>query len=67
MRALRSQIAGQKGIPAYVVFGDVALRDMARRKPTTLEDFLEVKGVGDAKCEQYGKIILDAIKGYCVG
>jgi len=38
---------------------------MARRRPATLDGFLEVKGVGQAKCEQYGKVVLAAIKDYC--
>ena len=48
----------------YVVFGDTALRDMARKKPVTLDDFLEVKGVGQKKCKQYGKTIIETIKDY---
>jgi len=47
------------------VFGDAALRDMARRRPSTLDGFLEVKGVGETKCEQYGEVVLAAIKDYC--
>jgi ATP-dependent DNA helicase RecQ len=65
LRKLRSTIASKKKMPAYVVFGDAALRDMARRRPSTLGGFLEVKGVGEAKCEQYGKVVLAAIKDYC--
>jgi len=55
LRKLRSEIASEKKIPAYIVFGDAALRDMARRRPSTLDGFLEVKGVGETKCEQYGE------------
>ena len=58
-------IAGKKKVPAYVVFCDAALRDMARRRPSTPDDFLEVKGIGQAKCKQYGKVVLAAIKDYC--
>ena len=65
LRKLRSAIAGKKKMPAYVVFGDAALRDMARRRPSTIDGFLEVKGVGEAKCEQYGEAVLAAIKDYC--
>ncbi len=65
LRKLRAKISSQKKMPAYVVFGDTALRDMARRRPSTLEAFLEVKGVGEAKCKQYGEVVLAAIKDYC--
>jgi len=65
LRKLRSAIAGKKKVPAYIVFGDAALRDMARQRPSTLDGFFEVKGVGEAKCEQYGEVVLAAIKDYC--
>jgi ATP-dependent DNA helicase RecQ len=65
LRKLRSTIASKKKVPAYVVFGDTALRDMARRRPSTLEGFLEVKGVGEEKCRQYGQTVLAVIKDYC--
>ena len=64
LRKLRTAIAGKSKVPAYIVFGDMALRDMAKRKPSTMNEFLEIKGVGQKKCNQYGKIFLDAIKDY---
>ena len=66
LRKLRAEIASEKKVPAYIVFGDAALRDMARKKPITEEDFLNVKGVGEKKCRQYGQKILEAIKEYCI-
>ena len=65
LRNLRRTLANKKGVPAYVVFGDAALRDMARRRPTTPDRLLEVKGVGETKSKQYGKAVLTAIKDYC--
>ncbi|MHC5061414.1 MAG: DNA helicase RecQ [Planctomycetota bacterium] len=65
LRKLRATIARKKGLPAYVVFGDAALRDMARKKPSNPRNFLEVKGVGEKKLQQYGEIVLDTIKDYC--
>jgi ATP-dependent DNA helicase RecQ len=65
LRKLRMATAGEKQVPAYVVFSDAALRDMARRRPSTIEKFVEVKGVGQKKCLQYGDNILTAIKKYC--
>ncbi len=61
LRALRADLARKKGVPAYVVFGDAALRDMARKKPATVEDFLDVHGVGAVKQEQYGERFVRAI------
>lgn len=65
LRKLRAIIAREKGVPAYIIFGDAALRDMARRRPSIPQDFLEVKGVGEKKLRQYGEVVLDAIKDYC--
>ena len=66
LRKLRAEIASEKKVPAYIVFGDAALRDMARKTPITEEDFLNVKGVGEMKCKQYSQKILEAIKQYCI-
>ena len=65
LRKLRSTIAGKKKIPAYVVFGDAALRDMARKRPASLDTFLDVKGVGEKKYKKYGETFITAIKDYC--
>jgi ATP-dependent DNA helicase RecQ len=65
LRKLRTAIAAEKKVPAYIVFDDATLRDMARRKPSTLEGFLQVRGVGEKKCRQYGEIVLAAIKDCC--
>jgi ATP-dependent DNA helicase RecQ len=46
LKTLRSKLAASAGIPAYLVFTDAALRDMCRKKPTTVDGFLEVSGVG---------------------
>ncbi|MCX7044496.1 MAG: DNA helicase RecQ [Candidatus Sumerlaeota bacterium] len=65
LRTLRREIAEAKQLPAYIVFGDAALRDMARRRPSSREGFLQVTGVGEAKCQQYGKLFLEKIRDYC--
>jgi len=65
LRKLRSSIARKKGVPAYVVFGDAALRDIARRRPSTYVNLLEVKGIGEKKRRQYGELVLAAIDDYC--
>lgn len=64
LRTLRRDLATSRNVPAYVVFGDASLRDMARRRPSTLGVFLQVRGVGSTKAEQYGALFLDAIVGY---
>lgn len=65
LRRVRASLARQRGVPAYVIFGDAALRDMARRRPSTLERLLDVKGVGESKQKQYGRVMVDKILAYC--
>ncbi len=61
LRALRKRLAGQQGVPAYVVFSDATLAEMASRRPSTSAELLTVGGVGRAKLERYGSMFLSAI------
>jgi ATP-dependent DNA helicase RecQ len=65
LRKLRATLARKQGVPAYIVFGDATLRDMARRRPSNLIKLLDVKGVGEKKRRQYGQVVLDTIRDYC--
>jgi ATP-dependent DNA helicase RecQ len=65
LRKLRRRIADRKSVPAYIVFGDAALRDMARMRPASDQSFLLVRGVGEAKCAQYADEFLKVIRDYC--
>jgi len=62
LRSLRTEIAAEQGVPPYVVFHDATLRDMARRRPTSADELLEVSGVGAAKLERYGARFLALIR-----
>jgi ATP-dependent DNA helicase RecQ len=62
---LRHEKAAAQNVPAYIVFGDAALRDMARRRPSTLEGFRQVRGVGEKKLADYGQAFVDRIAAYC--
>ncbi len=64
LRNLRRELAAQQGVPAYIVFGDASLRDMARRRPTNPVDFLAVHGVGPKKLADYGEKFLAHIQDY---
>ncbi len=61
LRELRRVLAAESGVPAYVVFADRSLADMAARKPATAGEFLDCHGVGEAKLERYGVVFLAAI------
>jgi len=56
LRALRLSLAKARDIPPYMVFGDATLRELARLKPETPEDFLAIHGIGERKNAEYGAI-----------
>jgi ATP-dependent DNA helicase RecQ len=62
LRALRTSIARRESVPAYVVFADRTLREMARARPVTAGALADVYGVGPAKMEKYGEEFLGAIR-----
>ncbi len=62
LRDLRTELARAEGVPAYVVFSNAALSDMAMKRPRTLHEFLDVSGVGEYKAKRYGRAFLDAIQ-----
>ncbi len=62
LRRLRKELADEKGIPPFVVFGDLALRQMAAYLPQSKENFSRISGVGEAKLKQYRKIFTEVIR-----
>lgn len=62
LQQLRKQIAEREQTPAYIIFSDDALEDMVQRKPVTMEEFSEIRGVGDIKLEKYGKVFVSLIR-----
>lgn len=67
LKDARTRIAQEEGVPAYVVFSNATLRDMAVKEPKTMEEFLEVSGVGEIKAARYGEIFLKVISKYREG
>ena len=61
LKALRLEIARERGVPAYIVFPDRTLIDMVRRRPRTEAEFAEVNGVGAAKLKEFAVPFLAAI------
>jgi ATP-dependent DNA helicase RecQ len=62
LKELRRKIASEEGVPAYIVFSDASLRDMCRKRPSSLIQFSAVNGVGAIKLEKYGEAFVTAIK-----
>ena len=61
LRTLRSQLAKEQNLPAYVIFHDSTLREMATLKPRSLENLGKISGVGRNKLQRYGQAFLDVI------
>jgi len=62
LKAKRTELARQQGVPPYVIFHDSTLMDMLSRRPATLDEMAEVSGVGQAKLERYGEEFLAILK-----
>jgi ATP-dependent DNA helicase RecQ len=63
LRAWRAATAKDQGVPAYVIFHDATLRQIATQAPSTLAELGTVSGVGEAKLARYGQQILDTLAG----
>src|SRR5205085_1007228 len=61
LKQVRRVIADQRDVPAYVIFSDASLREMARDCPENLDTFGLVQGVGKRKLQDFGKIFTKAI------
>ncbi|MBL4885247.1 MAG: DNA helicase RecQ [Planctomycetaceae bacterium] len=65
LRKLRRELAQDKGVPPFVVFGDVTLIDLAIKKPSSDQGFLNIHGVGGHKAEEYGERFMSCISAFC--
>ena len=63
LRAWRAGAAREQGVPAYVIFHDATLRQIAAQAPSTLTALSTVSGVGEAKLARYGQQVLDVLGG----
>ncbi|MGH7940749.1 MAG: DNA helicase RecQ [Limisphaerales bacterium] len=61
LRVLRKRLADERGLPPYVVFSDIALRQMARLYPASESELFRVSGMGEKKMREFGPIVLRAI------
>jgi len=64
LRVLRRKLADERDVPAYVIFSDVSLRQMARNYPTTASEFRRIPGVGEQKLKDLAEPFLSAINNY---
>jgi len=64
LHALRRQLADERGVPAYIIFSDVSLREMARNYPTNTGEFRRIAGVGEQKLKDFAEPFLSEIRAY---
>ncbi|HAJ35213.1 MAG TPA: hypothetical protein DCL15_05925, partial [Chloroflexi bacterium] len=65
LRALRRALADELHVPAYIIFGDRTLIEMATRLPQSIEELHALYGVGEAKLRQFGEQFLTCVRTYC--
>jgi len=64
LKAVRTDIARLEGVPPYIIFSDVTLLDIAEKRPTDIDAFLKVNGVGEVKAVRYGKRFIAAVRSF---
>ncbi|MEQ1829881.1 MAG: DNA helicase RecQ [Pirellula sp.] len=65
LRNWRRQAAALRQVPAYIICGDVTLRDLARRRPSEIRQLAQVHGLGEKKISEFGKDLVEWIGNYC--
>ena len=63
LRDFRRRTAEARGVPAYVIFTDATLRELAIKRPSNMLELMTVKGIGDEKAARYGSAVIGVIKG----
>ena len=64
LRALRKRLADEEALPAYIVLSDKVLHLLSTSRPTTIEEFGNISGIGEYKKKKYGKEFVKAIREY---
>jgi ATP-dependent DNA helicase RecQ len=65
LKHLRNRIAREENVPAYIIFSDSTLMDLATYLPLTTADLLKISGFGQVKTEKYGQLFLEVVQDYC--
>ncbi len=64
MRTVRRELAEERQVPAYMIFGDATLIAMASYRPTSRETLLQIPGVGEKRADDLGEAFLNCIRGH---
>jgi ATP-dependent DNA helicase RecQ len=66
LKNLRNDLANKENVPAYIIFSDATLLELATYLPQNKEEIAKISGFGEVKLARYGKFFLEAVKKYCV-
>jgi ATP-dependent DNA helicase RecQ len=66
LKKLRNKIAHEENVPAYIIFSDSTLMDLATYLPININDLLKISGFGQVKTEKYGQAFLEVVQDYCI-
>ena len=61
---LRKQLADERGVPPYIIFSDVALRQMAREYPANERELARISGMSERKLQEFGRVVLAVVAGH---
>ena len=64
LKKIRLDLSKKEEIPAFCIFPDKVLIELASKKPTKYEDLLNIRGIGKSKLDNYGEVFLEAIIDY---
>jgi ATP-dependent DNA helicase RecQ len=67
LRSWRAQVARERAVPAYTVFHDSTLREIASRRPRSPAELVGITGIGAAKLERFGAAIIDVLRSAAAG
>ena len=67
LRTMRKDIADRAGVPPFVIFHDRTLVELSAHRPESLDNLMEIHGVGKSKCEKYGSEILETVRRFSEG
>ncbi|MFH7422828.1 HRDC domain-containing protein, partial [Pseudomonas syringae pv. tagetis] len=62
LRGLRAELAREQNVPAFVIFHDSTLRNIAEQRPTSLDELARVGGIGGTKLSRYGPRLVEIVR-----
>lgn len=64
LKAMRTELAREQGVPPYVIFHDSTLQEILQKMPTNLEELRQISGIGQAKLDRYGRHFIQVVRSH---